>query len=179
MCRAGIESVLGGAMLQPQVPHMMILRRKCRYALPMKPNLILRTQFDASQAQFVSRYDARSVPTTSVTNQAVGRCLRLRTADHAAHCHARDIYRQHSLRGAAAGARQCKCSPEQGGLNARQRADLDDDALHRAGAASQPLYRSTCARSAWQMDSSCTGGILTAHACPRMYGTVQTMGRCP
>ena len=44
-------------------------------------------QDDATQTQFVSRYDPRTVPAADPAKQLVGRSLRMRATDHAAYGH--------------------------------------------------------------------------------------------
>jgi hypothetical protein len=92
-----------------------------------------RAQFDAAQAQFVSGDDARAKAAAVAAQQAVGDCPRLRAADHAADCHLRRFNREFSMRGAASAAGKFECAGKERWLDARERADLDDDALNRFG----------------------------------------------
>ena len=90
-----------------------------------------RAQFDAAQAQFVSGDDARAVAAADAAKQAVGARPRLRAADPTADCHLRRFNREFSVLRAASATREFECTGKERWLDARERADLDDDALDR------------------------------------------------
>ena len=72
---------LPGVTLQPQVSHMDHSAHPTTSGGGRGRPRLRHAQLDAAQAQLIARDDAGAVPAADAAEQAVGRRLRLRTAD--------------------------------------------------------------------------------------------------